>query len=124
MDIHRINHVKERFPTADTTTVIQYLELREEGYSQFQAEVMAGLSDPPEEDNEFPELEDVIAPKKLRGYVECMGLPVDGIDHIDDGIHRIPSFSILGTTYQPCYIQVSDDVITHYGPQTHLMRKI
>lgn len=42
----RIARVMARYPYADKQHVINYLNLRDEGYTQYQALIMSGLSDP------------------------------------------------------------------------------
>lgn len=72
------------------------------------------------ENERFPKKEK----SEPRGYVSFMGLPVEGVSHIPDGLHKVPSFTVRGSVYQPCYLSVQDDVITAYGMQPHLMTRV
>ena len=57
-----------------------------------------------------------------RGYISFRGLLVVGmIDHAEDGIYQVPSLTLGGTTFEPCYVKIIDDVITHYGIQPHTL---
>ena len=52
--IRTIPNIMERYG-CDAERAQRYMDLRDEGYSVLQAELMAGLSDPPEFDEEFCE---------------------------------------------------------------------
>jgi hypothetical protein len=46
----RFEMVKAQYPDAADETIQRYCDLRDEGHSQYAALLMAGLADPPEED--------------------------------------------------------------------------
>ena len=47
--IRNVSNVMQRY-SCDAERAQRYIDLREEGYSQYQALLMAGLADPPESD--------------------------------------------------------------------------
>lgn len=56
-----------------------------------------------------------------KGYVGFQGLPVFGLDEMEDGLRRLPSLTVRGLTIQPCWVRVKDGDIVAYGPQPHCL---
>jgi hypothetical protein len=44
--------VKAQYPNATDETIQRYCDLRDEGHSQYAAGLMAGLTDPPDDDQD------------------------------------------------------------------------